>query len=69
MGDGNFVAAKATLFADYLSTQCVPAAYLVADDVLCKSNLLADAEEQLELIIITENVESINALPRSLTLV
>jgi hypothetical protein len=71
MRDGNFVAEndadKATLFADHLATQCVPPAYLVADEVLCESNFLADAEEQLEPITIVEIVEIINALPREST--
>jgi hypothetical protein len=38
---------KATLFADHLVIQCVPPAYIVVGEVLCESNFLADAEEQL----------------------
>jgi hypothetical protein len=45
----------------------VPPAYLVADEVLCESNFLSDAEVQLEPITTAEIVEIINALPRRKT--
>jgi hypothetical protein len=49
MRGGNLVAendaSKAKFFAAHLATQCVPSAYLVAEEVLCESNL-ADAESR-----------------------
>ncbi|KAJ3632107.1 hypothetical protein Zmor_022091 [Zophobas morio] len=68
MRDGNFVAEnaadKATTFCRSPRSSVVSPAYLFADEVLCESNFLANAEEQLEPITIVEIVEIINALPR-----
>jgi hypothetical protein len=54
---------KRHFFLPSLATQCVPPAYLVADEVLREPKLIA-AEEQLEPITKIEIVKITNASPR-----
>jgi hypothetical protein len=48
---------KVTPLAEHFAFQCVLPSFIVADEVICERNFLADAEKQLELSTLAKVID------------